>query len=114
MNDVILGVHRRASSYKHLIFVLDRADPTARELLRVYAPRDVQLSSDSRDRVDVIALLFGDGLRLLRTPEHGPEQHVFHVVANQLVVDRFGKTFGICVSGGGFVRFTIGSKMELN
>lgn len=105
--DVIRDVSRLAAQReaRHLLFVLDRDNPTALELVTEYAPLGVQLARDGVDDVDVIALSRADGLNLLRAPKH--HSTIFRIVADQIEAAESASPEGICISGQGFVRFTV-------
>jgi hypothetical protein len=114
LSDVVQSVSLRAArrESRHLLFVLDRDDATARELLTTYAPIALQLARGGCDDVDVVALGRADGLRLLRAPDHRPT--IFHTVADQIEADQSGKVIGLCVTGGAFARFEVVRARELN
>jgi hypothetical protein len=117
LSDVVLDVHRRATrrNPNHLLFVLDRDDPTASELFWRYAPLRTQLARGGCDDVDVIALSMSDGLNLLRHPKHNRGRPtIFHVVADQIEAEQPSDVVGVCIAHGGFLRFQIRRERELN
>ncbi len=107
LSDIVKAVSARASVRQpdHMLFVLDRDEHTAVELLTVYAPPRLQLARGGSENVDVVALSRADGLTLLRAPQHMPT--VFRVLADQIEANPANVVHGVCVAGGGFVRFDL-------
>jgi len=93
-------------------FVLDSADPLARELMASYAPVCARFGAWEGDGIHVFALTVEQSIRLCRAPDHVGERGVLDAICRELLGGALPQTCIAIAAGGGVTLNVVGPGHE--